>query len=119
MKLHFTINVSEKAKVCPLVARLNPDWRCKEWDEDRTEIYDFIGSNTEKKCQDYLSNTYRIDLDQSGESFTRVRGSHTGEYITKLDLVTNFGKEYVIGFDSDYEFDLQIPYGSRVVCFLG
>jgi hypothetical protein len=32
-KLHFTVNVSEGTRVCPMVARLNPEWQCKEWDE--------------------------------------------------------------------------------------
>ena len=117
-KLHFTVNVSEGTRVCPMVARLNPEWQCKEWDEQRTETYNFFGFDPEKATEEDISN-YRIDLDRSGESFTRVRGSHTGEYITKLDLVTNFGKEYIIGHDSEHDFDLQIPYGTRVVCFLG
>ena len=43
LKMTFSINVSEGARVCPLVARLNPEWRCKEWDEDRTESVDFGG----------------------------------------------------------------------------
>jgi hypothetical protein len=41
IKLSFLINVSEGVRVCPLVARLNPEWRCKEWDEERTETYEF------------------------------------------------------------------------------
>ena len=118
MKLHFTVNVSEGVRVCSLTARLNPEWRCKEWDEERVEVIDFMGFDPNKKYEELVSK-YRIDLDQSGESFTRVRGSHTGEYITKLDMITNFGKEYIIGHESEHEFDLQIPYGARVVCFLG
>jgi hypothetical protein len=31
-----------------MVARLNPEWQCKEWDEERTESYDFFGFDSKK-----------------------------------------------------------------------
>ena len=39
----YVINVSEGRKLCPLEARLNPEWRCKEWDETKTDTYTFFG----------------------------------------------------------------------------
>jgi hypothetical protein len=48
LKMHFLVNVSDGARVCPMVARLNPEWQCKEWDEERTESYDFFGFDSKK-----------------------------------------------------------------------
>ena len=43
MKMTYTVNVSEEKRLCPLDARLNPEWRCKEWDELKTECCTFYG----------------------------------------------------------------------------
>ncbi len=48
LKQIFTVNVSEGTSVCPLTARLNPEWRCKEWEEQRTETYNFYGFKPEE-----------------------------------------------------------------------
>jgi hypothetical protein len=44
-KMTYKINVAEEKRLCPLEARLNPEWRCKEWDEVRSECYTFYGHN--------------------------------------------------------------------------
>ncbi len=76
--------------MCPLVARLNPEWRCKEWDEERTETYTFYGFNPEKSKE--KQTPYRFNLDESGESFTNITGQHNSNYITRIDFTTNFGR---------------------------
>jgi hypothetical protein len=51
LKMQYLVNVSEGTRVCPMVARLNPEWKCKEWDEDRTESYDFFGFDPNKASE--------------------------------------------------------------------
>ena len=48
IKISFIINVSEEKRLCPLEARLNPEWRCKEWDEERSETFTFDGHTEEE-----------------------------------------------------------------------
>lgn len=119
IKLTFFVNVSEGTRVCPLVARLNPGWRCKEWTEERTEQYDFYGLEEMEKNCDNVWNHYKIVLDCTGEYLTRIRGQHNDDYITKIELCTNFGKEYSIGHESSNNFDLDVPYGARVIGLFG
>jgi hypothetical protein len=88
MKQIFTVNVSENTRVCPLVARLNPEWRCKEWDEEKTETYSF----TDFKENGSSNKQYKFDLDESGESFTKITGQHNVDFVTRIELTTNFGR---------------------------
>lgn len=32
MSMSFTVNETEGKMICPMEARLNPLWRCKEWE---------------------------------------------------------------------------------------
>ncbi len=68
------MNVSEGTRVCPLTARLNPDWRCKEWEEERTETYNFFGFKPEENKE--KQTLYRFNLDTEGEYFTKITGQH-------------------------------------------
>lgn len=43
MKMTYTINQSDGAALCPLEARLNPDFKPKEWTEKVTESITFYG----------------------------------------------------------------------------
>ncbi len=52
MKFFININVSEGKRVCPLVARLNPEWKCKEWEEERIQTIDFFGFDPNKISDD-------------------------------------------------------------------
>ena len=141
LKFTYAINVSEEKRLCPLDARLNPEWRCKEWEEERTELITFYGQskdvielNVKEKYKHHL-----IHLDESGECITRVRGTHSS-YISKLEISTNFGRNFVIGHDyplmldpiyklggygigikdiEERRFELDIPPCSKVVCFIG
>jgi len=99
-KITYTINVSENKKLCPFEARLNPEWRCKEWDEDRTETFNFYGFDPLTNKKDLTSHV--INLDSSGEFLTRIRGIHK-TYISKVEFTTNFGREYTIGHDYPVE----------------
>ena len=74
----FSVNVSEGTRVCPLVARLNPEWRCKEWEEERTEIKNFYGFNPEDGLKkDKSPSFYRFQLSEQGdEHFTQIAGQH-------------------------------------------
>ncbi len=74
IKQTFTINVSEGTRVCPLVARLNPEWRCKEWDEDRTETYNFFGFKPDESKEQLTTSTF--NMDEKGEYFTKISGQH-------------------------------------------
>ena len=61
--------------MCPLVARLNPEWRCKEWEEERTETYNFFGFKPEESKE--VQTLYRFNLDDQGEHFTKISCQHT------------------------------------------
>jgi len=140
-KMTYVVLVSEDKKLCPMDARLNPDWRCKEWEETKTECFTFYGQNKEtiEKNASGLYNTHALLLDEAGECVTRVRGRHAS-FISKLEISTNFGRTLVVGHDyplavdpvylaggyglgvkdvEERRFELDIPPCSKVVCFIG
>ena len=93
--MSFTVNEKEDKMLCPMEARLNPLWRCKEWEALITEKYEFYGSNhyITKKV-----HTFTLDS-KEGECITRVRGVKCNSVITLLEFTTNFGHKFTVGHD--------------------
>lgn len=139
LKITFIVNVSEGKRLCPMEARLNPEWKCKEWDEPRSETYPFFGFDRSNTNPSELV-THIIPLDVAkGECITSIKGVYC-TFISKVEFTTNFGRKYTIGHDypkqadpgpqielflSNQEedevktFEVEIPYGSKAVCLNG
>lgn len=140
-KLTYVITASEDKHLCPMDARLNPEWRCREWEETKTEVFTFYGQDKDKLENNTkgLYKAHTLLLDEAGECVTRVRGKHSS-FISKLEISTNFGRTLVVGHDyplavdpvhlaggygmgirevEERRFELDIPPCSKVVCFIG
>jgi hypothetical protein len=124
--------MTDGKKISPYEAQKNPTWSRKEWVEDITETHKFLEPPVEFELESHV-----LDLSNPDEFITRIQGVHC-TYISKLEFTTNFGRKIAIGhslpdFYKDNNvvglpqnmvpkhksFELNMPKGSKVVCFSG